>query len=769
MPVATAEHFWIALRASRLFTPGQVEDLERLPDCAEAEPPALAQTLVERGLLSPYQAEQVISGHGRGLVLGQYRLLDRLGAGGMGQVFKAEHILMKRVVALKVIAACATRAEEDMSLRHSTWHAASTTPFGESGQGFDPLAIDRFHQEVQAAAHLRHPNIVTAFDAAEADGVHFLVMEYVDGLDMGRLIAESGPLPIALACEYIRQAALGLQHAHEHGLVHRDIKPSNLLVAHASGQRPPASEDDENTPPPARRDLVKILDLGLARVAAPPTRPPDGEDLNGTPDFMAPEVANDPRAADIRSDLYSLGCTFYFLLTGQVPYPGGTWTEKLLQHRLDLVMPVRRLRPEIPAEIAEIVQRLMAKDPADRCQTPADLANELGAWLTSQAPRRVAPPSEVPGTLPVILPPRETAPPTTRPALSWPFAVMAAVTVGLLAALLLREWGRPAASPRLADARQRLVQTALMVQRPAATPFVLEGKEEAFANLIAALAASTDGDTIRVDGNGPFAMRPVDIHARRLTIKAGDGFQPRLKLVADGDGWRPLIATDSPLTLQGLELCGDETQPVSTGSSTLVNCVSAPLRLLNCRLHAPRGSALVVCRCPPLIEMHDCTLVGEALALSVEAGADGVCDLQLTGNTLRLSGNNAAAISLWARETQPVAPVRLRLEKNTFQAGRGIALNSLRQGIEVTAWDNDFTFRDALLSYVGFPAPDSWRRLTAWHGRDNQFRGHGNWLTVNGAQAGISDYEQWRTMWEADHPVPVARTSNEGREARDER
>jgi eukaryotic-like serine/threonine-protein kinase len=269
----------------------------------------------------------------------RYRILARLGEGGMGTVYKAEHRIMERVVALKVISP----------------HLLA-----------NKQAIDRFHQEARAAARLNHPNIVTAHDADQAGGLHFLVMEYVEGINLARLVEKKGPLPVSHACHFARQTALGLQHAHEQGMVHRDIKPHNLMVT--------------------RKGQVKILDFGLARLArtetSPETRGPARaltavDVVLGTPDYLAPEQAHNSRDVDARADLYSLGCTLYFLLTGRVPFPGGSSLEKLLAQCQDEPTPLQELRPDVPAEVAEVVSRLMAKKPEQRYQTAGEVANAL--------------------------------------------------------------------------------------------------------------------------------------------------------------------------------------------------------------------------------------------------------------------------------------------------------------------------------------------------------------------------------------------------------
>jgi serine/threonine protein kinase len=248
----------------------------------------LARHLLEQAWLTPYQVNQLVAGRAADLVLGPYILLERLGESFKGQVFKARHQRMNRLVALKMI-------------RKELLANAET--------------VRRFYREVQAAGLLSHPHVVHAFDAGPMGATHVLAMEFVDGIDLACLVKQSGPLPVAQACDYIRQAALGLQAIQDHGLIHRDIKPSNLLVSSGTANdRSPANHQ------------VKVLDLGLALLHRPvdaqltETLTQEGA-VMGTPDFMAPEQAEDPHRVDVRADLYSLGCTLYYLLTGVVPFP----------------------------------------------------------------------------------------------------------------------------------------------------------------------------------------------------------------------------------------------------------------------------------------------------------------------------------------------------------------------------------------------------------------------------------------------------------------
>ena len=371
MAIDSVPQLFQGLRAASLLTNAQVDVVARDLLPRTTSPRALARELLKRNWVTPYQINQIFLERGQDLNLGPYVLLERVGEGGMGQVFKARHRKLNRHVALKV-------------MRRDKLGNAD--------------AIQRFYREVRAAAVLDHPNIVTAFDADEVNGVCFFAMEFVEGTTLSNLVKQGGPLAVPVACEYMRQVTLGLQHAYEKGLVHRDIKPSNIVVQ-KGGSR------SEGAP------LVKILDMGLARIMQP-----EGTDASadltqahavlGTPDFIAPEQARDARVADARSDLYSLGCTFHFILTGAVPFPANSAMEKLLKHYLEEPPRVEALRPEVPARLGQIVRKLMAKAPEQRFQTPAQLGRELSALLDIRA--------RVPAAIPLALPldPSEALPPT---------------------------------------------------------------------------------------------------------------------------------------------------------------------------------------------------------------------------------------------------------------------------------------------------------------------------------------------------------------------
>ncbi|MBS0211489.1 MAG: protein kinase [Planctomycetes bacterium] len=289
--------------------------------------------MVKSGDLTQFQATQIKAGKAKALILGNYTILDRIGAGGMGQVFKAIHRRMERLVAIKMLPPAMTK---------------------------DAAALARFQREVKAAAKLRHTNIVAADDADEANGVHFLVMEYIDGRDLSATVKKDGPLPVAKAVNYVLQAARGLEFAHGEGVIHRDIKPANLLLD--------------------KKGSVKILDMGLARIEQPggvQAELTGTGAIMGTVDYMAPEQGMSTKHADARADIYSLGCSLYYLLVGKAMYGGETVAAKLVAHHTHPIPDLGEGRPDIPEQLETVFKKMVTKRIEDRYQTMTEVIADL--------------------------------------------------------------------------------------------------------------------------------------------------------------------------------------------------------------------------------------------------------------------------------------------------------------------------------------------------------------------------------------------------------
>jgi serine/threonine-protein kinase len=425
VPSVDRQTFLANLRQSGLVGEAELAAVAgQLPESPRGR--VVARALVARGLLTKFQAEQLLAGRTGGFFLGPYRILEQLGQGGMGRVYKAEHRTLGRTVALKVLAPSVLKS---------------------------PRAQALFRREVRAVARLVHPNLVTALDADQAGGRTYLVLEYVNGPNLDQLVRGEGPLPVGQACEYVRQVALGLQHAHEQGLVHRDIKPSNILLQRTGGAGQEAY------------GLAKLGDFGLVRVnepGAPGTIITNANTIMGTPDYLSPEQARDLHRTDVRSDLYSLGCTLYYLLTARVPFPGGSTLEKVIRHSTEEPEPVERLRPGVPPGVAAVVGRLMAKKPGDRFQTPAELAAALAPFAVNSPGALVAPAAPFVDPLATPTADGEAVPDGTADVLATDGEAQAVISTLPDGPALLVD---PASSPRLATvraARRRRVRIALL-------------------------------------------------------------------------------------------------------------------------------------------------------------------------------------------------------------------------------------------------------------------------------------------------------------------
>lgn len=345
MPVRTESLFCASALASELITAQQLDYCVRvarhrqsqqgLPADAVPTDRLLADILVEQNSLTAYQADQLLEGRTK-LNLGPYVITDWIGQGGMGQVFKGVHQLMGRVCAVKVL------------------------PLARATQE----ARDNFRREIRMQAGLDCPYLVRAFDAGQDGNVHYLVTEYVPGMDLRHLIKSRGPLPISLASKIIMQAALGLDYAHQQGLVHRDVKPGNILV----------------TP----EGNAKVSDVGLAGFAKDLINDPRAGKIVGTTDYLSPEQIRTPLEIQPASDIYSLGCTLYYAVCGKVPFPGGDTTSKLRRHLEETPWHPRRFAPDITEDFVDIIADMMEKDAGKRIASAAEVAARLEPWTSNE-------------------------------------------------------------------------------------------------------------------------------------------------------------------------------------------------------------------------------------------------------------------------------------------------------------------------------------------------------------------------------------------------
>lgn len=296
----------------------------------------LAGQLVRMGVLTTYQADQLLAGRTK-LTLGPYIITDWIGQGGMGQVFKAVHNMLGRTSAVKVL-----------PLHKTT-----------------PEAIESFRREIRAQAKLDHPNLVRAFDAGEDGNVHYLVVEYVPGTDLRRLVRSKGKLTVQQAANIIKQSAEGLAHAHERNLIHRDIKPGNILV----------------TPD----GIGKLSDLGLAFYLNDANDPRAGK-IVGTADYLSPEQIRTPNNITNNSDIYSLGCTLYYAVTGKVPFPGGNAHSKARRHLEETPWHPRRFNEEVSDDFVDLIGDMMEKSPSERIQSALEVAERLAPWAADNSP-----------------------------------------------------------------------------------------------------------------------------------------------------------------------------------------------------------------------------------------------------------------------------------------------------------------------------------------------------------------------------------------------
>jgi len=334
-----AKAFLQCVIRSKLLTREQlVTSMRALPRTLWSEPETIAQHLIDRGELNRYQADRLLRGHYTGLVLGPFRILEPIGKGGISVVYLAADGRTGELVAVKA--------------------------FRPTSSALDARALARFQREMELSRRLDHTHIAYTYEVGCSDGIHYLAMEYVQGKSLSRLVMDEGPLTVGRCARLFVEVTSALEHAHSRGLIHRDIKPSNIMV----------SEDDH----------AKVLDFGLALVKGEQelVEVIGGEGYAvGTVDYMPPEQARNSAKVDERSDLYSLGCTMYYTLTGRPPFPEGTKIEKLRKHLRSRPVPILQLRDDVPSDFAAIVAKLMAKRPAARYASARQVEKKLSRWV----------------------------------------------------------------------------------------------------------------------------------------------------------------------------------------------------------------------------------------------------------------------------------------------------------------------------------------------------------------------------------------------------
>jgi hypothetical protein len=401
-------------------------------------------------------------------------------------------------------------------------------------------------------------------------------------------------------------------------------------------------------------------------------------------------VAYDPASRDVRSDLYSLGCTFYFLLTGRVPFPGGTALEKIVRHQVETPLPLNQQEPPLPVRVIAIVEKLMARSPDARFATPGALATALDKWLTEEDPPR--PTTDAPATSTR----RKASSSKVMRGLHWFLFCVTGVLGGLIPVLLLRQpWSQYGPE-------------TLVIRGEPATPatFIIERSGEAYPSLTAGVNAAVDGDTIVLHADGPLPTEPVMLGEKALTLRAAAGRRPCLQFASQPSAFQSLLSTDRSLTLEGIDLSPGAAR--CDEGAHLICTEGAALTLRDCHIEAPRLSTALLVRSAPCVHLRECHIQVAALALCVEVNSRPECAIVIANSTLETTRMGAAAVSIWGTEVAGLTPVRLTLSGNQFVADRILAFRDLNGAVEVLAEDNRFAYREALFTSGHLGKPVTW-------------------------------------------------------------
>jgi len=637
--------------------------------------------------------------------LGPYRLERFVGGGGMGAVFQALDTTLDRVVAVKVL----SRRQSD-----------------------DDEMLKRFRNEAQSAARLDHENIGRVYAVGSNDGWHYIVFEFIEGTNLRDVVVKEGPFGLARTIDVTIQVAEALEHASDREVVHRDIKPSNIIIT------------------PAGR--ARVVDMGLARLnhmAGDQDLTVSGMTL-GTFDYISPEQARDPRSADVRSDLYSLGCTIFYMLVGRPPFGNGTMVQKLLQHQQDRPPVIESLRPDVPRRFGDVLDRLMEKDPKDRYQRPADLvaelvavADELGLELASPRPAATI----------------TSEPPVGRWPLYFPWLIPLLGLVAVVGGLWLR-----AASPlrqSLPDDSQTAGdaggssdgESLASADTAAATPRIWRvvdapSVDDDCGTVGEAVRKASDGEIIEIACVEPRDDGPFTVDGKSLTIRAAEGFEPILRMGEAGGEPRErgcCMVVSGTLTLENLRL-RSAFLPAGGGRPVLV-CLS--------------GSAALVC------DQVTFTMPGEALATGICVRSEQstgdrqeirMTDTRVTGAAAFLDSTGGGRIDIFWSGGRVVTPgrfliaegaprdgsgtiLRITLEQGLFACGDGFAclLDSpsrpLAPRLQAFAKDCRFLVPDgrAVLEQAGITDPEAYRPAIEWIDVASRYEGSGILRRIDGA------------------------------------
>ena len=632
-------------QADFLKTPAVNRPAEELVGAAttgtEAHPTDGDDAKASLGFLAPSEKPDSL---GR---LGHYEILEVIGRGGMGIVLRAFDDKLHRIVAIKVL-------------------AGSVPTNGATRK--------RFTREARAAAAIRNEHVVGIFAVEEAGEVPYLVMEYIDGVSLQQRLDRGGPLEVKEILRIGLQIATGLAAAHAQGLIHRDIKPANILL--------------EN-----HVERVKITDFGLARARADASLTQEGV-VAGTPQYMAPEQARG-ESLDHRADLFSLGSVLYALCTGRPPFRAENTLAVLKRVCEDTPRPIREINSDVPPWLVEIIAKLQAKDPAERFQSAQEVAEVLGRELAAVQRGNLERPAALPQ------PPGEgrgAGPPAKRSRrrhavaagvlLLFAAGLVLTESIGItnLAATVLRRF--TADEPPLAKVDEGQnhddpARSPVPAQPDPLKPFVVLAKagrgEKSFATLAQAVAESkNDQDTIEIRGDGPFVSLPVELEEKNLTIRAGTGFRPVLRITEEANNNRPHLRTRGRLVLEGLDFY----HLPSVGAnnwSTAVQSEGAPLWMANCRFTLKRNSRparAVTVFYSPILQLRNCHFIMEGGCCLGQWECPSGGQMTAEGNVILGPGNGLgwaeSPLAVPGARTATVKDVVLRLRRNTLYVSDGL-------------------------------------------------------------------------------------------------